>query len=183
MYFSEQTSSSLESSCQTVLRLHQQALLSHSEENTKPQRENDSQLGGLREKCNGSDSAKQADWLTSLPSPPKGSHYWGHYTQQRWRDNTNSVLEPRRATAECSAHLKSCFKAADLILFWGVGAHRNLWLHGRRCTRSLIDCISLCSGAAVAHNKCLLVNECMGRRLGSSKHWKQSPPTKKQNIL
>lgn len=46
MFVSEQTPRSSESSCQTVLRPHQQALLSHSEENVKPQRENDSQLVG-----------------------------------------------------------------------------------------------------------------------------------------
>lgn len=93
----------------------------------------------------------------TIPSPAKGSHYWGHYTQQRRRDDTNSVLEPHRAAAERRSHLTSSFKAAELISFWAV--HRNLCLHGSHCTRSLIDCISLCSGVVTAHIKCF-VNEC-----------------------
>ncbi|KAG8013077.1 hypothetical protein GBF38_021279, partial [Nibea albiflora] len=48
-------------------------------------------------------AAKQAGWLTSLASPPKDSHYRGHYIQRRRRDNTNSVLEPCRASVERSA--------------------------------------------------------------------------------
>lgn len=127
MYFSEQTPGSSESSCQTVLRPHQQALLSHSE---KPSGENDSQLGGLRHECNGSDCAERGRpaRLSQPLSFQKGSHYWGHYTQQRRGETTQTVC---RLPAELTSHPAS---KPLISRRFEVGAHRNLRLHGSRCT-------------------------------------------------
>lgn len=102
MYFSVQTPRSSESSCQTVL--HQQALLSHSEE--KPKRENDSQLVVFK---SGVMAAKQAGWLASVASPPKAP-VTEAITSNGDRETTQTVCwNP--------AERASRFHAADLISF------------------------------------------------------------------
>lgn len=69
--------------------------------------------------------AKQADHLTSLPSPPENLHYCA---QRRMGDSSNSVPEPRGASAECLAHLTSrC--ASNLLISFGS----ELWVQESRC--------------------------------------------------
>lgn len=134
MQISEQTPWSSESSCQTVLHPHQQALLSYSEENMKPQHEKDLQLTGLQERCNGIDCANQAHWVISLPSPAKGSHYWGHYTQQRQHKRWAGIPQSC-STAPVSPHI--ALKSCDSHSVWDVDADRSLCLHGIQSTASL----------------------------------------------
>lgn len=126
-----------ESSCQTVLQPPQQALLSHSEENVKPQFKNDSQLGGLQETCNERDlPSRQAALLLYhlLQKPPLLRPLHPAEKERQRQQCAGTLWSLSRGLS--SPNIPLCFKPADLISLWVVGAAEslhNLWSTAPPC--------------------------------------------------
>lgn len=134
----------------------------------KPSGENDSQLGGLRHECNGSDCAERGRpaRLSQPLSFQKGSHYWGHYTQQRRGETTQTVC---RHPAELTSHPASKPLISRRFEVWVLIAICGYAGVAARC--SLIDRIS----ASACWRRCLC-DEIRCKK-------KRPPTTNKQNIL